>query len=148
MLIVRSCSVREEALATIVTTLSRHYAASELSQRHEELLLLLRRSLSKGATARESSLAAHAISLSFINQGDLELTDGEELYQRVLPALKSTVENTSDTDVKCKVNERCKIICSTCSYIYLRNLVSVCTRSDDLNCCFGYRCTACSRLHL
>lgn len=92
-------------MSIIVTTLARHYAAAELRQRHEELVLLLRRSLSKGTTARESALAAHAISLSFISQGNLERVDQEELYQRILPALKYTAENTTDADVKCKVKE-------------------------------------------
>ncbi|KAI9497802.1 interferon-related developmental regulator-domain-containing protein [Zychaea mexicana] len=96
---VNRTSVREESLASIVTLLTRHYAAGPLQPRNEELLTLLRRSLSKSSSAKESALAAQAIALNFISHGDA-VDDQDELYQQILPALKKTTKNADSVIVK------------------------------------------------
>ncbi|ORY98044.1 interferon-related developmental regulator-domain-containing protein [Syncephalastrum racemosum] len=97
-LTVNRTSVREEALSVLNTELTRHYAADILESRSEELLTLLRRSVSKGG--KEAHLAAQAIALHFVNQGDLSLGDQEDLFQQVLPLLRKTVKNTDDTTLQ------------------------------------------------
>ncbi|KAI7856031.1 interferon-related developmental regulator-domain-containing protein [Circinella umbellata] len=98
---VNRTSVREESLVSIINELSRHYAAEPLQRRNEELLTLLRRSLSKPGSAKESALAAQAITINFISHGELGLSDQDELYQQILPALKNAAKNANDILVKC-----------------------------------------------
>ncbi|KAG0182078.1 Interferon- developmental regulator 2 [Apophysomyces sp. BC1021] len=93
-------SIREEALTSLITSLLRHYAAEALEPRNEELLLLLRRSLCKGGSQKESCLAAEAIALAFVNHGDMSVGEEEDLYQIILPALKSTLSHSNDIWIK------------------------------------------------
>ena len=64
----------------------------------------MRRSLSKPGSAKESALAAQAIAINFVSHGEVGLSDQDELYQQILPALKNTAKNANDILVKCNVN--------------------------------------------
>ncbi|KAF7723135.1 Interferon- developmental regulator 2 [Apophysomyces ossiformis] len=99
-LAINRTSVREEALDSLISGLLRHYAAEVIEPRNEELLILLKRSLSKGGSQRESCLAANAIALAFVNHGDMSLGEEEDLYQVILPTLKATLSNSTDITIK------------------------------------------------
>lgn len=104
MFLTTAYSTREVALATIITTLTRHHAALALEPRCEEVIVLLQRSLAKGSSAKESYMAAQAISLYFINLGgQVDLGDQDELYQKASRALRLTAKDTADVLVKAQV---------------------------------------------
>ncbi|KAI9019403.1 interferon-related developmental regulator-domain-containing protein [Phycomyces nitens] len=92
-------SVREEALSNIINALTLHNSSEALDGRNRELLVLLRKSLSKG-DSKESILAAKAMPLAFINHGEISLGDEEDLFQLVANTLKNTLVNSLDCDVK------------------------------------------------
>ncbi|KAI9322528.1 interferon-related developmental regulator-domain-containing protein [Dichotomocladium elegans] len=103
-LAVNRASIRQEAIATVISILTNHYAAEALEPRIEELTALLRRSLSKAVDPKESSLAAHAIALVFItHNSDLDFGDQDELYQSFLPTFKAAIKSNDSilTKIQC-----------------------------------------------
>ncbi|ORE08126.1 hypothetical protein BCV72DRAFT_249007 [Rhizopus microsporus var. microsporus] len=73
---------------------------SENRTRHEEVLGLLKRSLSKYNNPKEASLAARAIALTFINLDDISEGDSDNYYKRIVPSLKNAIMDSEEVDVK------------------------------------------------
>ncbi|KAL0082931.1 interferon-related developmental regulator-domain-containing protein [Phycomyces blakesleeanus] len=77
-----------------------HNASEVLENRNRELLILLRKSLQKGNSTKESILAAKAMPLAFINHGEISLGEEEDHYQLVANSLRSTLVNSFECDLK------------------------------------------------
>ncbi|RUS26002.1 interferon-related developmental regulator-domain-containing protein [Jimgerdemannia flammicorona] len=93
-------STRESALVKYTTLLSRKYAAPLIESQHHNLVDLLKRCIKRPGNTRENVLAARAVSLTFINHGDIGQAEQEELYQEVLPMLKYIITNIASAEVK------------------------------------------------
>ncbi|CEG66232.1 hypothetical protein RMATCC62417_02847 [Rhizopus microsporus] len=93
-------STREESLEAIVDAFSTHHVSSYIDNRHEEVLGLLKRSLSKYNNPKEASLAARAIALTFINLDDISEGDSDNYYKRIVPSLKNAIMDSEEVDVK------------------------------------------------
>jgi uncharacterized protein YgfB (UPF0149 family) len=87
-LLALSYSTRTDALTKLNTIMARHFVAAALQSQHRELLDLLKRSVKKAGNVDESLQAARAISLAFINHGEISAAEQEELYQDIMPALR------------------------------------------------------------
>lgn len=105
-------STREESLEAIVDAFSTHHVSSYIDNRHEEVLGLLKRSLSKYNNPKEASLAARAIALTFINLDDISEGDSDNYYKRIVPSLKNAIMDSEEVDVKVDVS------CLLYVYIY------------------------------
>lgn len=70
----------------------------------EEILGLLKKSLSKNNSTKEACLAARSIALTFINLDDISEGEADDLYRRILPSLRSAIKNSPDVDIKINVS--------------------------------------------
>lgn len=59
--------------------------------------------MTKNNSVKEARLAAHAISLTFINLDDISEGEGDDLYRRILPSLRTTIKNSEDIEIKTSV---------------------------------------------
>ncbi|KAI8088593.1 interferon-related developmental regulator-domain-containing protein [Thamnidium elegans] len=93
-------STREESLDTITKIFAGHHVFSQIESRLEEILGLLKKSLTKNHSVKEACLAAYAISLTFINLDDISEGEGDDLYRRILPSLRTTIKDSEDIEIK------------------------------------------------
>ncbi|CEP18131.1 hypothetical protein [Parasitella parasitica] len=93
-------SNREELLETLVNILSSHQASSQIEDRLEDILGLLKRSLLKNSSTNEACLASKAIALTFINMDDISESEGDDLYRRILPSLRSRIKDSEQVEIK------------------------------------------------
>lgn len=80
-----------------------HHVFSHIDKRLEEILALLKKSITKNNSIKEGCLAARAISLVFINLDDMSEGELDDLYRRILPSLRNTIKNSQDIEIKISV---------------------------------------------
>ncbi|KAI8084294.1 interferon-related developmental regulator-domain-containing protein [Gilbertella persicaria] len=93
-------STREESLEIVVDTFACHHVFSQIENRIEEILGLLKRSLLKHGSTKEACLAARAIALAFVNLSEVSETEADDLYRRILPSLRNTIKDSEDIAIK------------------------------------------------
>ncbi|KAI8981000.1 interferon-related developmental regulator-domain-containing protein [Pilobolus umbonatus] len=93
-------SIREEALGIIVDTLACQDVSAEIDNRLEELLGLLKKSITKNGSTKEATLASKAVALTFINMGNTSAEEEDDLYTRILPCLRNTAQNSEELEIK------------------------------------------------
>ncbi|KAI8639441.1 interferon-related developmental regulator-domain-containing protein [Parasitella parasitica] len=93
-------SNREESLETLVRILSSHHASSQIEDRLEDILGLLKRSLLKNSSTNEACLASKAIALTFINMDNVSESEGDDLYRRILSSLRSRIKDSEQVEIK------------------------------------------------
>jgi len=89
-------SIKEESLDIIIRVCLCHDASSEIESRLDELLALLKKSITKYGSVKESTQACRAIALVFITLGELN----EELFTRIAACLQNTAKNAEELDIK------------------------------------------------
>lgn len=93
-------STREESLAILTKIFSCHHVFSQIENRIEEILGLLKKSVLKNNSVKEACLAARAIELVFVNMDDISEGEMDDLYRRILPSLRSTIKNSEEIEIK------------------------------------------------
>lgn len=83
--------------------MANHHASSQIEDRLEEILGLLKRSLLKNSSTHEACLASKAIALTFINMEDISESEGDDLYRRILPSLRNRIKDSEQVDIKISV---------------------------------------------
>ncbi|KAG2213015.1 hypothetical protein INT47_011164 [Mucor saturninus] len=96
----RTSSTREESLEIITNIFSNHHVFSQIENRLEEILGLLKKSVAKNNSTKEACLAARAIALTFINLDDISEGEADDLYRRILSCLRSAIKNSPDVEIK------------------------------------------------
>ncbi|OZJ05986.1 hypothetical protein BZG36_01231 [Bifiguratus adelaidae] len=96
-------STREDSLNTLIRLMQHKFCAAVLDGQHLSLLNTLTRLLKKGSTPKESIMAAKAIGLEFVNQGEISQVEQEELYQGVLDTFKTSLVHSESPKVKAEV---------------------------------------------
>lgn len=83
--------------------MANHHASSQIEDRLEDILGLLKRSLLKNSSTHEACLASKAIALTFINMEDISESEGDDLYRRILPSLRNRIKDSEQVDIKISV---------------------------------------------
>lgn len=89
-----SAQGREDSLTAFIIILTRHYAATHVKSKVDELLPAIMKSIKSGQTERETVLALKAISLLLIT------TPSESIYDAVQNLVKSTITDSQHTLAK------------------------------------------------
>lgn len=87
----------------ITNIFSNHHVFSQIENRLEEILGLLKKSVAKNNSTKEACLAARAIALTFINLDDISEGEADDLYRRILSCLRSAIKNSPDVEIKMSV---------------------------------------------